>query len=57
MQRTSQTAKKEACYAPIMSFNLNVFPRDVFEKIGGLSTNYTGNFNDIDMSLKLKKWA
>jgi GT2 family glycosyltransferase len=55
MQRTSQTAKKEACYAPIMSFNLNLFPRDVFEKIGGLSTNYTGNFNDIDMSLKLKK--
>jgi glycosyltransferase involved in cell wall biosynthesis len=55
MQQTSQTAKNYSCYAPIMSFNLNIFPRDVFEKIGGLSTNYTGNFNDIDMSIKLKR--
>jgi GT2 family glycosyltransferase len=44
-----------SCYSPLMTLNLNVFPRSVFEKIGGISTEYTGNFNDVDTVLKLKQ--
>lgn len=54
MQRTSHSSQKFSCYAPIMSYNLNVFPKEVFAKIGGLSTRYSGNFNDIDTTLKLQ---
>jgi GT2 family glycosyltransferase len=43
------------CYASIMTFNLNVFKRDVYNRIGGMSNQYTGNYNDIDMVIKLKK--
>jgi GT2 family glycosyltransferase len=55
IQRTAHNFQKFSCYAPIMSYNLNVFPKAVFQKIGGLSTKYSGNFNDIDTSIKLKE--
>jgi GT2 family glycosyltransferase len=55
LQQTSQFAKKTDSYASLMSFNLNVFKKEVFEKVGGMTTQYSGNFNDIDMSLKLKQ--
>lgn len=55
LQRAADHSKKHSCYSPIMTLNLNVFPRDVYEKIGGISTNYTGNFNDIDLTVKLQK--
>jgi GT2 family glycosyltransferase len=55
LQRTFHTGKRFNAYSPLMTFNLNVFPSNVFKQIGGLSSKYTGNFNDIDMTIKLKK--
>ncbi|MFB2835371.1 glycosyltransferase family 2 protein [Floridanema evergladense] len=55
VQRTTQNQQRYSCYSPIMSLNMNVFPKDVYEKSGGISTNYTGNFNDVDLTLKLQK--
>jgi GT2 family glycosyltransferase len=55
LQRTSQASQRFNCYFPIMSFNLNIFPRHIFKEIGGLSHRYSGNFNDIDTTIKLKK--
>jgi GT2 family glycosyltransferase len=54
VQQASQYSTRSDCYASIMSFNLNVFKKDIFEKTGGLCTTYSGNFNDIDMCLKLQ---
>ncbi|MBD2101739.1 glycosyltransferase family 2 protein [Leptolyngbya sp. FACHB-261] len=55
VQQTSQTARRHNCYASVMTFNLNIFPKHVFKSIGGLSTKYTGNFNDIKASLELQR--
>ncbi len=55
IQQASQSSKKYDCYASIMTFNLNVFRKNVFEDLGGLCTSYSGNFNDIDICLKLEK--
>ena len=54
LQEGSRLKKRQSCYAGIMTYNLNVFPKSVFESIGGLSTEYSGNFNDIETSLQLK---
>lgn len=54
-QRASQKDNLENCYVPIMSYNMNLFPKTVFEKLGGLTTRYTGNFNDVYTSLKLQE--
>ena len=41
---------------PIMSTNLNVFPREALAAIGGgLPTQYSGCFNDIAMSIELRR--
>jgi len=55
IQQASQSSRKYDCYASIMSFNLNVFRKDVFKKTGGLCKRYSGNFNDIDMCMKLNE--
>lgn len=55
IQQSYQFSQKDDCYASIMTLNLNVFKKDVFEKVGGINTKYTGNFNDIDLALKLKE--
>ena len=46
---------RTACRVPAMTLNLNVFRREVFESMGGLSEAYSGNFNDLDLSLRLKE--
>jgi GT2 family glycosyltransferase len=38
---------------PIMSINLNVFPRQAWESIGGVPTGLSGNYNDIAMCIEL----
>jgi GT2 family glycosyltransferase len=43
------------CLSPGMTFNLNVFKKSVFESFGGMTKEYTGNFNDIEMWLKLEE--
>jgi len=55
IQQASQYSRKYDCYASLMTLNMNIFKKDVFATLGGLSTRYSGNFNDIDMALKLKK--
>lgn len=42
------------CFAPLMTFNLNVFPRHVFNLLGGLTSEYSGNYNDVETTLRLK---
>jgi len=55
VQRISQKDQKYSCYAPFITINLNIFPNNVYESIGGISNKYTGNFNDIDTTLQLQK--
>ncbi len=56
-QEASCNAVRHNCYPGMMTYNLNVFPRTVFEKIGGLSSKYSGCFNDIESSLNLKNFG
>lgn len=39
---------------PAMTLNLNVIKRSVFEKVKGLSDDYSGNYTDMDFLIKLK---
>jgi GT2 family glycosyltransferase len=55
IQQTAQFSKRPDAYASLMTFNMNVFKKEVFEKIGGMTTKYSGNFNDIEMALQLKE--
>lgn len=55
IQEAFQFSKKEDCYASIMSLNFNIFNRKTFKKLGGFCTRYSGNFNDIDMCVKLQE--
>lgn len=54
LQEALRLKKRQSCYAGIMTYNLNVFPKNVFKALGGLSTEYSGNFNDIETSLRLR---
>jgi len=40
------------CY---MTFNLNMITRECFEKIGGMDDRFTGNFNDNDYLVRIRK--
>ena len=53
-QEASRLGQKRCCYSGIMTYNLNIFPKQVFGAIGGLSNQYSGNFNDIETSLRLR---
>lgn len=44
-----------ACRVPTMTMNLNVFRRTVYADVGGLSESYSGNFNDVDLAIRLKE--
>lgn len=39
---------------PVMTINLNVFRRGVYIEMGGLSEKYSGNYNDVDMAVRLR---
>ena len=41
------------CSVPLMTLNLNVFRRDTFFELGGVPTEYSGAFNDVDLSIKI----
>lgn len=43
------------CLAPGMTFNLNVFKKSIYQELGGMTKEYTGNFNDIEMWLKMNE--
>jgi GT2 family glycosyltransferase len=43
------------CRSPGMTFNLNVFNRRVYDLVGGVTKDFTGNFNDFEMCLKLRE--
>ena len=53
-QEATANWPKPTCDCGIMTYNLNVFPKAVFKKLGGLSERYSGNFNDADTSIALK---
>ena len=55
VQEATSSSMQHSCYSGIMTYNLNVFPRSVFREIDGLSDKYSGNFNDIETSIQLKK--
>jgi len=38
-----------------MTFNLNMITRECFEKIGGMDERFTGNFNDMDYMIRIRK--
>ena len=54
VQEASANSVKNSCYPGVMTYNLNVFPKAVFQRLGGLSSKYSGNFNDIETSIQLK---
>lgn len=49
-----QQARTE-CRVPVMTLNLNVFRRQVYQDLGGLTETLSGNFNDVDLALRLKE--
>jgi GT2 family glycosyltransferase len=54
-QQFSTSFFSRDCFAPGMTFNLNIFKKNVFEELGGMTREYSGNFNDFEMWLKLKE--
>jgi GT2 family glycosyltransferase len=42
-----------ACTVPVMTLNFNVFRRRYLEEIGGVPLEYSGNYNDIELSIKI----
>lgn len=54
VQEASPNWPKPTCYCGIMTYNLNVFPKATFQRLGGLSDKYSGNFNDIETSIQLR---
>lgn len=46
---------RTAARVPVMTINLNVFHRDVYLEMGGLSEEYSGNYNDVDLAIRLKE--
>jgi GT2 family glycosyltransferase len=40
---------------PVMSVNLNVFPKAAFERIGGIPGEYSGDYNDIATCIALRR--
>ena len=42
-------------YASLMTYNLNIFKKEVLARIGGVSTDFSGCFNDVDACIKLKR--
>ncbi|BBI31796.1 glycosyltransferase family 2 protein [Cohnella abietis] len=54
-QQYTNTMLSRNCQSPGMTFNLNVFRREVYDLVGGMTQDYTGNFNDFEMCLKLRE--
>ncbi|OCT10701.1 hypothetical protein A8709_22965 [Paenibacillus pectinilyticus] len=54
-QQFSSSYFSRDCESPGMTFNLNIFKKDVYKKLDGMTREYSGNFNDIEMWLKLKE--
>jgi hypothetical protein len=44
---------RHACTVPIMTLNFNVMNRAYFNSIGGVPVQYSGNYNDIELSIRI----
>jgi len=44
-----------ACSVPVMTLNFNVFHRGYLQAVGGVPTEYSGNYNDIELSIRIHK--
>lgn len=44
---------ENTCRVPIMTINLNVIKKSVFDQIGGVPAQFSGAYNDIVMAIKL----
>lgn len=55
VQEATPGYPKPTCYSGIMTYNLNIFPKVVFQKLDGLPEGYSGNYNDIVTSIRLQE--
>ena len=51
----SLRAAGSVCTVPLMTLNLNIFNRNVFFALGGVPEQYSGAYNDVEMSIKIKE--
>ncbi|MEO6080242.1 MAG: glycosyltransferase [Steroidobacteraceae bacterium] len=49
----SRLFARHACVVPIMTLNFNVMKRSYLESIGGVPVEYSGNYNDIGLSIRI----
>jgi GT2 family glycosyltransferase len=49
----SRFFSRHACTVPIMTLNFNVLSRPYLQSIGGVPVEYSGNYNDIELSIKI----
>jgi GT2 family glycosyltransferase len=43
------------CTVPVMTLNFNVFRRSYLQAIGGVPVAYSGNYNDIELSIRIQR--
>jgi glycosyltransferase involved in cell wall biosynthesis len=48
-------AKMRTFRPTAMTFNLNMITRECFERVGGMDDRFTGNFNDIDYLVRIRR--
>jgi len=41
------------CTVPIMTLNFNVLKKSYLQSIGGVPTEYSGNYNDVELSIRI----
>lgn len=46
--------KPVSCEPTCMTLNINLFPRNVLEEIGGVDESYSGSYNDVIMLTKIR---
>lgn len=51
----SRLFERRTCTVPVMTLNFNVFRRAYLSAIGGVPTEYSGNYNDIELSVRIRR--
>lgn len=46
---------RRTCTVPVMTLNFNVFSRAYLKAIGGVPEDYSGNYNDIELSVRIQR--
>jgi hypothetical protein len=54
-QTSNAGAAGRVSSVPLMTINLNAFPRQVFADIGGVPERFSGNYNDVEMVIRLRE--